>query len=499
LERGRLILELTFMKISRFARQVRFLVTAGFCFLGLLLLPSCSTEPEAPERPNILFILVDDLGKEWVSCYGAEEIETPNVDRLAATGTKFNNMYVMPQCTPTRLSLMTGQYPFRHGWVNHWDVPRWGGGAQYDWNRNPSIAKVMRDAGYKTAVAGKWQVNDFRVQPNAMNDIGFDDFCMWTGGEGNNPPSDERYWDPYIHTKEGSSTREGKFGEDVFVDFLIDFMGKHKDEPMFLYYPMCLPHTPFVTTPDEPEASTDLERHKAMVRYVDTLTGRLVGALDELGIRDDTIIVWTTDNGTTSRMTGTLNGRRVRGSKAETVEAGICVPFIVNSPKLVASGKESEALLTIADMLPTFAEIGGGKLQPEFEYDGVSVADALLGNAERSAHDWILSMGGKNEARLTSDGVENAYAYRDRVLRTERFKLYVNTKKRPTKLVDLKNDPAETTNLIESADEEAQAALAFLSKQIASFPDRDNDPTYEVLPPQPWDVEITAEAEVWKQ
>ncbi|MDA0348097.1 MAG: sulfatase-like hydrolase/transferase, partial [Verrucomicrobia bacterium] len=142
-------------------------------------------------KPNILFILVDDLGKEWVPSYGAENIEMPNVDKLAATGMQFSNAYVMPQCTPTRLSFLTGQYPYRHGWVNHWDVPRWGGGAHYDWNRNPCISMVMKEAGYKSAIAGKWQINDFRVQPEAMTEIGYDDYCMWTGGEGNNSQSDE--------------------------------------------------------------------------------------------------------------------------------------------------------------------------------------------------------------------------------------------------------------------------------------------------------------------
>ena len=205
------------------------------------------------DKPNILFIMLDDLGKEWVSCYGAEDIKTPNVDKLAATGIQFSNAYSMPQCTPTRATLMTGQYPFRHGWVNHWDVPRWGGGCHFDPERNASIARVMKSAGYATAIAGKWQVNDFRVQPEVLVQLGFDDYCMWTGFEGDNPPSAERYWDPYIYTKGGSRTYQGQFGEDIFSDFLIDFMKKHKNDPMFLYYPMCLPHGPFTSTPSEPD------------------------------------------------------------------------------------------------------------------------------------------------------------------------------------------------------------------------------------------------------
>lgn len=451
------------------------------------------------DRPNILFILLDDLGKEWISAYGAEEIETPHVDRLAATGTKFNHFYVMPQCTPTRLSFLTGQYPFRHGWVNHWDVPRWGGGAHYDWNLNPSIARVMQQAGYRTAVAGKWQINDFRVQPEAMRDLGFDDYCMWTGGQGDDPRSELRYWDPYVHTKEGSATRSGKYGDDVFVDFLIEFMRQHRNEPMFLYHPMCLPHEPLVTTPAEPQVTSKMDKHKAMVRYADQLTGRLIQALEELGLREDTIVIWTTDNGTSPGITGTMNGRPVKGGKTLTAESGICVPFIVNGPGRVAAGKVSDALLTIADMLPTFAAIARGKPQPQFDYDGKAAAAALLGQVDRSPHDWILSMGGKNEARLTKAGVENAYVYRDRVLRNERFKLYVDTQRRPVRLVDLRDDPWEERNVIASSDPATVAALVSLSRPLSQFPLRDRDPIYHPLPAQPWDVQIGAESQVWKK
>ena len=161
------------------------------------------------QKPNILLILADDLGKEWIGSYGAEDIKTPCLDQLAQTGLQFDNFYSTPQCTPSRVCLFTGQYPFHNGWVNHWDVPRWGGGAHFDWNENPSIARLMQTAGYKTVAAGKWQVNDFRVQPEAMIFHGFDNYCMWTGYEAGNPASARRYWNPSIHTKTGSKTYDG--------------------------------------------------------------------------------------------------------------------------------------------------------------------------------------------------------------------------------------------------------------------------------------------------
>ena len=145
----------------------------------LLLLTGCGKKE--PAKPNILIILVDNLGKEWLSCYGAEDITTTNIGALAKSGTMFNNVYSMPQCTPSRVTLLTGQYPFRHGWVNHWDVPKWGGGAHFDETMNPSLGIEMKKAGYVTAIAGKWQIDDFRVEPDALTKNGFDDYCMWTG------------------------------------------------------------------------------------------------------------------------------------------------------------------------------------------------------------------------------------------------------------------------------------------------------------------------------
>ena len=138
-------------------------------------------------KPNIVFLMVDDLGKEWVSCYGAEGIETPNIDALAEGGMLFQNAYSMPQCTPTRVALLTGQYPFRNGWINHWDVPRWDVGCHFDPTYYTTFARIVKTAGYATAAAGKWQISDFRKKQDVMNDHGFDGYCMWTGAESENP------------------------------------------------------------------------------------------------------------------------------------------------------------------------------------------------------------------------------------------------------------------------------------------------------------------------
>lgn len=460
------------------------------------LLFFCFTFSAYTDKPNILFILLDDLGKEWISHYGADEVKTPHIDKMAKEGMTFQNYYSMPQCTPTRIAFMTGQYPYRNGWINHWDVPRWGAGCHYDWNKNPSIARVMQSAGYKTAVAGKWQINDFRVQPEAMTHHGFDDYCMWTGYEAGNKPSGKRYWDPYIHTKEGSKTYEGQFGEDIFSDFMIDFMRKNSDSPMFMYYAMCLPHGPLVSTPLEPNVTDKMDKHKAMVRYVDFILGKLLKALDEQGLKEKTMVVFTTDNGTSGSILGSLKGRPVQGGKAKTTENGINGPFIIHQPGTVPANTVSHALCDVTDLLPTFAQLGGASLPTNYDFDGTSFADVITGKSKLGQRKWAMSMGGKNNAARTEKGVENQWTFRDRVVRNQQFKLWISPERKPVKLVDLSTDLTEEKNLIDHP--EYANIVKELFQAIEANPRKDNDPIYEALPAEDWDVEIKAKSQLWK-
>ena len=440
------------------------------------------------QKPNILFIMLDDLGKEWISCYGAEDIETPNIDALAAGGMKFNNAYSMPQCTPSRATLLTGKYPWRNGYVNHWDVPRWGIG-YFDWKHkeNTTFARLMKDLGYKTCAAGKWQINDFRIEPQAMKKHGFDDWAMWTGWESGNPPSGERYQDPYINTPAGSKTYKGKFGPDIYTDHIIQFMKEHKKDPMCLYLPMTLPHTPFVVTPDEPKASSKLDRHKAMVRYIDKLIGKLVKALEELAIRDNTILIFTTDNGTVGSITGTLNGTKVQGGKSKEKESGICAPFIVNCPGLVPAGKVTDALTDFSDLLPTFVELGGGKVPEDLVVDGQSIAPLILGKEKDSKRKWIMALG-FGKGKLDKEGVRGREDFMSRVIRDKRFKVWVSKKKEIVRLHDLMEDPWEQTNLIDSTEEAHKKAIRKFEGVLASVPDKDARPLYTPRAKNPWDL-----------
>ena len=440
------------------------------------------------QKPNILFIMIDDLGKDWVSCYGADDIKTPNIDSLAEGGMKFHNAYSMGSCSPSRTTLLTGKYPFRTGWVSHWDVPRWGVG-YFDWKKkeNTTFARLLKDLGYATAIAGKWQINDFRVEPNALKKHGFDDWALWTGFETGNPASDKRYQDPYINTPEsGSRTYAGKFGPDIYTDRLIKFMRTHKDEPMCLYYPMPLLHRPFVATPDEPNAKDRIDRHKAMVRYVDKMVGQLVDELDKLGIRENTIIFFASDNGTDKLITGSLNGKKAHGGKGSYTEAGVGGPFIVNCPGRVPAGTETDALTDLSNMLPTFVELGGGKVPGNLTIDGESIAPLLLGKAKDSSRNWAMALN-YGAAKLDKEGIRPGQAFGPRVIRDKQYKVWVSNKRQIERLHDLLEDPAEEKNLLESKQPEHKKAFVKFKKIVSTFPKSDGRPLYEPRAENSWD------------
>ena len=444
-------------------------------------------------KPNILFILVDDLGKEWISCYGADDISTPNIDALATGGMKFDNAYSMPQCTPSRVTLLTGTYPWRNGFVNHWDVPRWGVG-YFDWKQseNISFARLLKALGYTTCAAGKWQINDFRIEPEAMKKHGFDHWAMWTGFETGNPASSMRYMDAYVNTPDGSKTYHGKFGPDLYASYLMEFIKKHRDEPMCLYFPMALTHTPLVATPDEPTVVDPIDKHKAMVRYVDKLVGQLVTTLDELNLRERTIIFFTTDNGSTTSITGTLHGQKVKGAKGKEQEAGVNAPFIVNCPGLVPSGVETDALTDFSDLLPTFVEIGGGSVPDELTIDGVSIAPVIFGKQKDTDREWIMALG-HGPAKLDELGVRGNMDFATRVIRDKQFKVWVSSEKEIIRLHDLHKDQFEMTNLINSKLEEHQIAIQKFQSVLDSLPDKDARPLYESRQANPWDKRLENE------
>jgi len=248
----------------------------------------------------VLFILLDNVGKDWFRCYGSSEDQTPVIDGLARNGLKFRNFYVTPACSTTRVMLLTGRYPFRTGWHTHHDPAIYGGG-YFDWNREVCVARVMKSAGYDTCISGKWQVNDLfdPEQKDAINQHGFDDYCLFPEGRKGHPAHKNRYWDAYVLRNGERLETTGKFGPDVFTDHLIDFMGQKRDRPFFAYYSTILTHIPVVETPhNKGQNLSSRELFAGMLSYMDHLIGRLVKSLEDSGQRENTIIFVAVDNGT---------------------------------------------------------------------------------------------------------------------------------------------------------------------------------------------------------
>ena len=377
--------------------------------LGLLVPPACGDE-----RPNIILIMADDVSRDWIGCYGSPH-KTPHIDRLAADGLRFTTAWAMPICTPTRVTLMTGRYPCHHGWTKHYDVPRWGGEG-LSWKKFTSFARVVRDAGYATAIGGKWQINSLRKQPRALFHHGFDEHCVWTGMEAGFPETAKRYFNGYLVTNGTRSTVE--YGPDTINAFLIDFIRRNKAKPFLVYYPMLLthgPHGPNPTNRSRPDQSKQ-EFFAANVDYMDQLVGKLVAAVDDAGLRKNTLIIFTTDNG--SSVAGSL--QFVPGKKARTIrhipelkgypkgkgrmtDIGVHVPLIVRAPFLVPEpGTYTRDLVDFTDFFPTFVELARGRLPDGVTLDGKSFVPSLRGDEDPFLkRNWIYSQLG--ERRMIRD------------------------------------------------------------------------------------------------
>ena len=212
------------------------------------------------------------------------------------------------------------------------------------------------------------------------------------------------------------------------------------------------------------------------------------------------MIILTTDNGTTRKITGNRLGVAVRGAKSLTSEPGVCIPFIVSLPGKITEGIQTDALVDFTDLLPTLIEAGGGDHSNLIHtIDGQSFYPLLVNEEDYVPRKWIMSMGGGNHARLTEAGVENQYLFRDRVVRNHRYKMYVNSNREAANFYDLMLDPLEKNNILDSLDGTLRSEqFDHLMRVAKSFPEEDNDPVYRPNPSQAWDVEITAESKAWK-
>ena len=335
------------------------------------------------ERPNIVLIMADDIGIEGFGCYGGTSYKTPHIDRLAATGLRYTHAYSQPLCTPTRLQVMTGKYNHRN-WKCFGILDA----------KERTIGHLMKSAGYRTCISGKWQLQSYDPPdyPGAAKrrgtgmhpkDAGFDEYQLFHSLHTEDKGS--RYADPTF-LRNGKLLKElkGKYGEDLNVDFIADFMKRHRDEPMFVYYPMALPHWPMVPTPSSKSWSSADERHIAdtknfpdMVEYMDRLVGRIVDHIAELGLSKKTLVLFYSDNGTHLKITSRMGDLTVPGGKALPTQTGIRVPLIANWPGKLEPGIRRQ-LIDSSDFVPTLAELAGVEIPNGWFIDGRSFAKSLF-------------------------------------------------------------------------------------------------------------------------
>ena len=339
-----------------------------------------SEQNKAAGRPNIVFILSDDYGLDGVGCYGSDRHKgrTPNLDALAAGGIRFERCYSEPLCGPTRCEIMTGRYPYHTGGLTNRTA-----GNPVSKDEHP-VARILKEAGYDTCHVGKW-----RQMGQTPADWGFDEYITDNTAGG-------WYWQK-SYTKNGQliETPEEVYCPDVYHNFAMDFLRRHAPKgaaaakPFYLYYASHLVHGPIVRTPDsKPDETDPVTLYNDNVAYLDKQVGLVVAELDKLGLRENTLILFSGDNGTAQR-SGTIHGRQINGQKGTMLEGGARVPLIANWKGVARAGRVLKDLVDFSDVLPTFVEVAGAKLPQGRTYDGRSFAPQLRGD-KGNPREWIF-------------------------------------------------------------------------------------------------------------
>jgi arylsulfatase A-like enzyme len=439
--------------------QVAFLSSlAAFAVSSLGAAPAAT--PASGKRPNIILIVADDLGYGALGCYGQTLVATPNINRMAAEGLRFTDAYSGgPVCASSRCVLMTGM----HG--GHARVRGNGDASMPGLSllaSDVSLARVLNDAGYVTGLIGKWGLGDVgRAQAGLPTRQGFDYFFgylrhghahnyypafLWSNeskvrlrnGPTENPAADR-----------GVSSKKVEYSHDLFANEALKFIREHADESFFLNVAFTIPHcnneagANGMETPDYGEyAGRDwpepLKGYAAMMSRMDGDVGRLLALVEELGIDDNTLVIFTSDNGAPKDEGGfdadffDANGP-LRGYKGHVTEAGIRIPFIVRWPGQAPAGKTTDAPIHFADVMPTFAALTGGETpQPT---DGVDFSPTLVGKDQPELSDRFLYW------EFDKLGLQQQGS------RWNHWKAIRDPKSGAIELFDLTNDVGETKNL----------------------------------------------------
>ena len=403
-------------------------------FLLLFLSIGHISTAQKSKKPNIIFILADDLGIGNISCYNADNFKTPNIDKLASTGMRFTHGYTAPLCGPSRALILTGRQPFRTGTTNQDRV------GKLEPAKEICLPSVLKTAGYTSLMVGKW--SQFPLQPS---DFGFDEYMRFqaSGKYWNTQPSNKSY------TKNGKVVPllDGEYLPDLMHNQVVDFISKNKKNPFFAYYSMSHIHGEILPTPDSKPDSKDL--YTDNINYMDKLVGKLVKALDSLKMRENTLIVFMGDNGTAAEgaARATVNGKKLSGKKGDMLECGSLVPWIVNWKSGIKPGKVINDLVDATDLMPTFAALAGAKLPENVILDGKSFAPQLKGE-KGTPREWIFMELGNQW-----------------YVREDKWKL-----NRSNELFDMRNAPFEEILIpADSKDEIAMSARQRLSTVLKSI------------------------------
>jgi arylsulfatase A len=332
------------------------------------------------KKPNIIFVLADDLGIDGVGSYGADLYKTPVIDKLAKEGIRYTNAYTAPLCGPSRALILSGRYAFRTGAVNQ----------DMTGDMLPTvetfIPSILKKAGYTSAMIGKWG-----QLPLGPAEFGFDDYLRFFGSGAYQNSAEKK--EKYVLNGKDLVLKPNEYMPDLMHDHMVDFLSKHKKDPFYLYYSLVQVHGEIIATPDSKPGTTDFkDLYTDNISYMDKLVGKLITTLDSLKLRDNTLIVFFGDNGTAGQaaVIGKVNGKKIIGKKGTMQEGGSLVPMIVNWPGVIKKPGISNNLIDASDFLPTFAEIAGAPLPTNNILDGTSFAYQLKGG-KGTPREWIFT------------------------------------------------------------------------------------------------------------
>ena len=409
----------------------------------------------AADRPNVILIMADDLGIDSVQDYGGRQYKTPHMSELAKQGMRFTHAYAQPLCTNTRIQFMTGIYNHRN-WLAFGILDP----------QAKTFGHYMQEVGYETCIVGKWQLQSYdppdypgadlrRDKGMHVNKAGFDEYCLWHTRHTEDKGS--RYADPRIN-QNGKilDDTQGKYGPDVWTDYISEYVARNHDRPFFLYYAMALPHNPFSPTPDSPEWAdasnrfTEENRYYGdMVEYTDKILGRILAAVDAAGIGEDTLVLFYSDNGTNQKVITDTQWGPSQGGKGLTIDAGVHVPFYARWTGTIKPGTVNDNLIDSTDFLPTVVQVAGQTVPASAKIDGISFYEQLFDRPKRSpTRDYVFY---HYDPR---PGWDKHKFQLHRFVQDKQFKLYDNGQ-----LIDVVNDPLEQHMIYAEDDNRETAAV----------------------------------------